>query len=120
MGHSRAASYFNFNLVAMDVSTEFVVRVGPETVAKHNGALIDLMFERLPKDRCVPKSPLDAAHRGAFGCFAARSPEKTTELYQKLREENIIVSLREGNIRVSPHLYNTERDIDRLIAVVTA
>jgi selenocysteine lyase/cysteine desulfurase len=27
--------------------------------------------------------------------------------------------LREGNIRVSPHLYNTERDIDRLITVIT-
>jgi selenocysteine lyase/cysteine desulfurase len=94
--------------------------LGPETVAEHNRALIDLMYERLPKDRCVPASPLDATRRGAFGCFAARSPEKTAELYQKLRSENVIVSLREGNIRVSPHLYNTERDIDRLISVVTA
>jgi selenocysteine lyase/cysteine desulfurase len=31
----------------------------------------------------------------------------------------VVVSLREGNIRVSPYLYNTERDIDRLISVVT-
>ena len=52
--------------------------------------------------------------------FAARTPEKTAELYHKLRAENVIVSLREGNIHVSPHLYNTERDIDRLISVVTA
>jgi selenocysteine lyase/cysteine desulfurase len=36
-----------------------------------------------------------------------------------LRKENVIVSLREGNIRVSPYLYNTERDIDRLISVIT-
>src|SRR5580693_9855765 len=43
---AEPASYFNFNLVAMDVSTDFVVNVGPETVAKHNGALIDLMYER--------------------------------------------------------------------------
>ena len=55
---------------------------------------------------------MDVSRRG--------TPEKTAELYQKLRRENIIVSLREGNIRVSPHLYNTERDIDRLISVVTA
>ena len=82
--------------------------------------MIELMYARLPKDRCVPASPLDAAKRGPYGCFAARTPEKTAELYQKLRAENVIVSLREGNIRVSPHLYNTERDIDRLIAVVTA
>jgi selenocysteine lyase/cysteine desulfurase len=99
---------------------EFVLHIGPETVERHNRSLIELMYERLPKDRCVPASPLDAAKRGPYGCFAARTPEKTAELYQKLRKENVFVSLREGNIRVSPHLYNTERDIDRLISVVTA
>jgi selenocysteine lyase/cysteine desulfurase len=96
-----------------------VVRLGPELVAAHNRKLIELMFERLPKDRFVPASPLDPARRGPFGCFAARSPEKTAEYYQLLRKENVVVSLREGNIRVSPYLYNTERDIDRLISVVT-
>ncbi len=114
------ASYFNFNLAAMDTSVELVSRMRPERVAAHNRKLIDFLFERLPKDRCVPASPLDAARRGPYGCFAARSREKTTELYQRLRKENIIVSLREGNIRVSPHLYNTERDIDRLISVATS
>lgn len=113
------ASHFNFNLVGFDASLEFVLHMGPETVERHNRSLIELMYERLPKDRCVPASPLDAAKRGPYGCFAARTPEKTAELYQKLRKENVIVSLREGNIRVSPHLYNTERDIDRLISVVT-
>jgi selenocysteine lyase/cysteine desulfurase len=113
------ASYFNFNLAALDTSVDFVVRMGPELVAAHNKNLIELMFERLPKDRFVPASPLDAARRGPYGCFAARSKEKTAEVYQHLRKENVVVSLREGNIRVSPHLYNTERDIDRLIGVVT-
>ncbi len=113
------ASYFNFNLAAMDVSVDFVLRMGPELVAAHNRKLIELMFDRLPKDRFVAASPLDAARRGPYGCFAARSPEKTAEHYQHLRKENVVVSLREGNIRVSPHLYNTERDIDRLISVVT-
>jgi cysteine desulfurase/selenocysteine lyase len=114
------ASYFNFNLAAMDASVDFVVRMGPELVAAHNRKLIELMFERLPKDRFVPASPLDAARRGPYGCFAARSREKTAEVYNHLRKENVVVSLREGNIRVSPHLYNTERDIDRLISVVTS
>ena len=116
---AESASYFNFNLVAMDSSVEFVARLGPETVAAHNHKLIDLMYDRLPKDRCIPASPLDAGLRGPYGCFAGRTKEKTSELYQKLRKENVIVSLREGNIRVSPHVYNTERDIDRLISVIT-
>ena len=113
------ASHFNFNLAAMDASVDFVVRTGPELVLAHNRNLIELMFERLPKDRFVIASPLDATRRGPYGCFCARSPGKTAEVYQHLRKENVIVSLREGNIRVSPHLYNTERDIDRLISVVT-
>lgn len=113
------ASDYNLNLAAFDASTEFVVRMGPQAVADHNRKLIDFLFERLPKDRCVPASPVDGALRGPYGCFSARSPEKTVDLYAKLRKANIIVSLRQGNIRVSPHLFNSERDIDKLISVIT-
>jgi selenocysteine lyase/cysteine desulfurase len=115
---AETASYFN--LSAMAVSLELVLRIKPETVQAHNRALMELMFERLPKDRCVPASPLDAARRGPYACFAARTPEKTAALYEKLRANNVFVSLREGNLRISPHLFNSERDIDKLIAVVTA
>ena len=112
------ATYYNFNLSAMAQSVDFVLRLGPEVVANHNRKLIEFIFSRLPEDRCVPASPLESHARGPFGCFTARKPEKTVALYRKLRKENIIVSLREGKIRVSPHLFNSHRDIDRLISVV--
>jgi cysteine desulfurase / selenocysteine lyase len=115
---AETANYFNHS--ALEASVEFVLRATPATVLAHNHKLIDFLYERLPKDRCVPTSPLDRAHRGPYGCFAARSVENTAALYERLRKETIITSLREGNIRVSPHLYNTERDIDRLISVITA
>jgi cysteine desulfurase/selenocysteine lyase len=115
---AETANYFNH--AALDASVEFVLKAGPEAVSEHCRNLIDLLYERLPKDRCVPMSPLDAAQRGPYGCFTARDPQKTVALYDRLRKENIIVSLREGNIRVSPYLFNTERDIDRLISVITA
>jgi len=114
---AETSNFFNF--AAMDASLQFILQLGPETVEAYNRKLIELLFERLPKDRCVPASPLDSARRGPYGCFAARSPGKTAELYQKLVKEKIITSLREGNIRVSPHVYNTERDIDRLISAIT-
>jgi selenocysteine lyase/cysteine desulfurase len=102
----------------MAESVDFVLRAGPELVAEHNRGLIEFMYRHLPEDRCTPASPPEAARRGPFGCFTARKPEKTVELYQKLRRENIIVSLREGRIRVSPYLFNTEQDMDRLVSVV--
>lgn len=115
---AETASYFN--LAALDASLKLVTEIGAAAVAEHNRGLIEFMYERLPKDRCVPASPLDAALRGPYGCFAGRTPEKTAELYARLSKENVVVSLREGNIRVSPYIFNTERDIDRLISVVTA
>jgi cysteine desulfurase / selenocysteine lyase len=114
---AETANYLNH--AALDASVDFVLRAGAATVTAHNRKLIDLLYERLPKDRCIPTSPLDAAVRGPYACFAARNPEKTAALYERLRKENVIVSLREGNIRVSPYLFNTERDIDRLISVIT-
>jgi len=113
------ASHFNFNLAALDASLEFVLRAKPETVAAHNHELIDFLLSRLPIDRCVAATPLDRKLRGPYGCFVARTPEKTAELYRKLREQNVFVSLRESKIRVSPYLYNTIQDIDRLISVIT-
>ena len=45
--------------------------------------------------------------------------EVTAEMHAQLIKERVMVSLREGNIRVSPHMFNTESDIDRLVSVVT-
>jgi len=115
---AETANYYN--LAALEAGLELVLRAGPGTVAEHNHKLIELLFARLPKDRCVAASPLERARRGAYGCFQARTEEKTRELYQKLRDENVITSLRQGKIRVAPYLYNTEQDVDRVVRVITA
>jgi selenocysteine lyase/cysteine desulfurase len=41
-------------------------------------------------------------------------PEAPRELAIRLAEENVLVSVRGHNLRVSPHLYNMERDVERL------
>lgn len=108
-----------FNLSVMHASIDYVMRAGVQTVFDHNARLMAQMLERLPVDRCVVASPSDQAQRGTYACFAARSPEKTAALFEKLRAEKIFVSLREGALRISPYLYNSEQDIDRLLAAVT-
>jgi selenocysteine lyase/cysteine desulfurase len=114
---AETASYYN--LAALEAGLDLVSRIGVENVAAHNHKLIDLLLSRLPPDRFVVSSPLDRKQRGPYGCFQARTPEKTREYYEKLKSEKVITSLREGKIRVSPYVYNNERDIDRVISVVT-
>ena len=40
------------------------------------------------------------------------------DMFQKLKENGIVCSLRGKGIRVSFHIYNTERDLEKLLAVI--
>ena len=113
---SETASYFN--LAGWEASLHFLHDVGVETVAAHNQKLMAHLYESLPRDQCVRTSPLEAGHRGPYACFAAPTLEATQDMHARLKKERVIASLREGNIRVSTHLYNTLQDIDKLVQVV--
>src|SRR5207244_4826224 len=54
----------------------------------------------------------------SFGCIEVGSRGDTESLYQTLRDERFVVALREGKIRVAPHLLNSTQDIDRLLVVM--
>lgn len=108
-----------FNLAAMDASLELILRVGVETVWDHARRLVAMMIDRLPRDRCVLASPASADDRGSYACVAARKPEMTAQMFERLRAAQVHVSLREGGLRISPHLYNSERDINRLLTILT-
>ena len=43
------------------------------------------------------------------------TPPNNVEVSKKLRDENILLSCRYGGLRISPHFYSTEEDIDNLI-----
>jgi selenocysteine lyase/cysteine desulfurase len=58
--------------------------------------------------------PLFPAPENRSGIAAISGP-RTADLHRRLTRERIYVSLREGNIRVSPHFYNTEAEVDRLL-----
>lgn len=109
----------SLNLVAMESSLEFLVRVGVESVWRHNQGLTRQIVERIPRDRAVLASPAEEDRRGPYVCLAARSPEKTRELHEKLRAAEVIVSLRENTLRVAPHLFTSESDVARLLGVLT-
>jgi cysteine desulfurase/selenocysteine lyase len=113
---SETASFLN--LSAMEASLEFLNRIGVSTVWNHNRALLSEMIRRLPSDRCVLASPADPGARGPYACIASRRPEGTAALFEKLQKAGVVVALREGAIRVAPHLYNSERDIDKLLTVL--
>ena len=114
---AEAATIYNFNLTVMEASAKFVLNAGPALIRDHNQALIDYFFERLPEGYRLA-SPRRASQRGVAGCVEAGSRADTESLYQTLRDAGFVVALREGRIRVAPHLLNSTQDIDRLLVVM--
>ena len=114
---AEAASIYNFNLTVMEASAKFVLHAGPALIRDHCRGLIEYFGERLP-DGYRLASPRQASQRGVFGCIEAGSRADTESVYQTLRDEGFVVALREGKIRVAPHLLNATQDIDRLLVVM--
>lgn len=112
---NETASFFN--LSGATAAVEYLRQVGPATVEAHVRGLHDRLLAGLPAGyRAV--SPLAPGRRSNILCFAAATPEATRAAYQRITAANIVVSLREAAIRVSPHLYNTSGEIDRLLTLL--
>jgi len=60
-------------------------------------------------------TPAEPAHRAGVIAVAPRDPVGASE---RLTAAGVIHSLREGAIRLSPHFYNTEEEIDSALALV--
>ena len=59
-------------------------------------------------------------HHRAFHLFGIKLPDNinSEKLVQKFRNENLFLSVRGNSIRISPHVYNTEKDIEVLSEIL--
>ena len=91
---------------------ELLEEAGVEAIAKHVSGLVADLAERLERLGCVTAP--DREFRRHILTF--RHPALDGErLEEGLAEAGVVVSLRRGRIRVSPHLYNTAQEM-KLVA----
>lgn len=85
---------------------------GLEVVEQRVLALTKRLIDGLQRMGCVVQSPLEPEARSGIVNFKAVNPVAAVS---ELRESRMIVSARVGGVRVSPHFYNTEEEVDRLL-----
>jgi cysteine desulfurase / selenocysteine lyase len=106
------------NLYGFEASLEFIQRAGVQTVTAHCTRLLDRLAEGVRRPGFRLSAAAVPERRSTILCFQADSSEATERMYKKLEVNQVAVSLRHGMIRVSPYLYNTESDIDRLLEII--
>ena len=107
------------NFVLLPMASEALRQLldwGIENVAETIGGLTDLI-QAEAEERGIEAVPAKRRARHMIGLrLGARVPEN---LAVRLAEENVFVSVRGESVRVSPHLYNTAEDVDRLFAALS-
>jgi selenocysteine lyase/cysteine desulfurase len=103
------------NIIALKAAIAYISKINILRIEERIRYLTQYLIDRLAELKIQVLSPLSNTHRSAIIVFKSRSPE---HLVAYLGNKRIIVSARGGGIRVSPHFYNDEGDIDYLISAL--
>lgn len=107
-------------LMVLEKSVELLLEVGVAAIAEHTGSLIDRLTRGLDPSRVRLSSRMDAPSRSAIVSLTTGDRDRDSRLVRSLVADRVVVAQRGPGIRVSPHLYNSAADIDRLLGAVNS
>jgi selenocysteine lyase/cysteine desulfurase len=112
-GYFETGTYANAAIAALSFSLPWLQRIGIANVQAHAQKLIAPLRDALPALGYECITP--ASSRAPIVSFRVTDAARTEAA---LRHAKIDVSLNEGYMRISPSVYNTGEDIDRLLAAL--
>lgn len=97
----------------LEASIEFLKQVGLNNIEKHNAKVRDFFLDNFPKKKYQVVTPKE----GMSNIVALKSLDglESQRLERELKHHNIDVSVRQGNIRLSFHIFNREDQVETLI-----
>lgn len=104
-------------IYALRAAVDLILEIGIQNIEARILALTDLLIEKLREKGYQIVSSLIPKERSGIVCFRSRR-YSSAELCRRLTDNKVIVSDRAGSVRVSPHFYNSEEEIERMIEVL--
>jgi len=101
-----------FNVVPFETSVRTLLDIGMAEVRRAVDGLVERFIAGLDARLFTLVSPPAGPLRSSLVVFAPREAGRTPEVHRRLLDEGIVTAHRRGNIRVSPHVYNTPAEID--------
>ncbi len=105
--------------IGLGASLELLASFGFEAISARVLELTDLACARLRAAGARIISNREGHNRSGIVTFAVPGVEPQ-EMRQKCLESGVVLSCRGGGLRISPHAYNNEDDLDRLMDALGA
>jgi selenocysteine lyase/cysteine desulfurase len=102
----------------LHASLKLLQQVGVRSIQAHLEELTDYLCERLGSREYVVISSRRAGEKSQIVCLQHTAGLTSTDLYSHLKKRNIITAPRGDRLRISPHFYNTQTEIDELLAAL--
>ena len=102
-------------LTALHSSLTLVREVGPAWITQHTRELTDRLIDGVVDSGYRVVSDTDPRHRSQIVTISSGQRDRDGQAYAELQRANVLVTLRDNGMRVSPYFYNTVADIDRLL-----
>ncbi len=108
----------NFSgIIGLGATLKFREKIGNNNIYRMLSKNVDLIFEELKRRKYLIFGPVSRSERAGI-ISVTHSEFSCEELVRRLRAENIIVSIRNNHLRISPHFYQTEDELDFLFEVL--
>ena len=108
--------------IALAASVGLINDLGTATIWEHIRGLTDHLIDGLRSLDVEVVTPPEHGSRSGIVTFSAGSAGRNIALMQRLLDRRILVSVRYtsqvGGVRVSCHFFNSQADIDRLLAAL--
>jgi len=102
-------------LFAAEAGLQLILQVGLQAVAEQITKVTDAIKSAVDEHGWTLVTPRDR-----HGALLAIKAKDAPALVERLGQRDVILTDRDGNIRVAPHFYNDVSDVDRLTAALLA
>lgn len=99
-------------LYVLEDSLTYLERLGVQRIAEVTASLVDGLIEGVRAMNLSLLTPLDRCRRAAI--VSVRT-SRYAEVVKRLLERGICVSAGDGRIRISPYIYNNQRDVQTVL-----
>ena len=109
-----------FNYVPWTASIDYLLETGIDAVAAHDAALVDRLIDGLGELGYLVLSPRRGSERSTIVITSHEDRSRNQAIHQRLKERNVEIAYRRGNLRFSPHIYNTREDVEHALETLGA
>ncbi|MBZ0167448.1 MAG: aminotransferase class V-fold PLP-dependent enzyme [Candidatus Omnitrophica bacterium] len=107
------ANFFNF--VPLNAAIRYWLTISLEEVQRYNARLVNRIFEELDPELYDIISPGPVEQRTNLVVVSHKDPACNERLHRSLLDRQIYTAFWKGRIRIAPHVYNDESQIQRLV-----